>query len=360
MRAAVYHGSRDIRVEEVPDPIVGAGEVVLEVHAAGICGTDAAEYHDGPFQYPIAHPHPVTGHGGPMVPGHEVAGRVIELGNGVEGLEIGEVVASGGGISCGHCHQCQAGKTNLCTTYATVGLQRNGGLAQYCAVPAATCVSVLPFALAEDTAALAQPVSIAVHSMRQGRPEPGQPALVIGAGGIGAFLTYALAELGAEVVVADLQEERLKTAMDLGASATVKPEGPDGLVDATRDLAPVVIYEVTGAPVGIDAALKVVRRGGRVVAVGLHDQLRAIDLRAVTLDELTIVGTMAHVCSTDLPEALRLLASRPVGWADVAPIAIPLDQLVSHGIVPMVERRAEQIKTLVDPWTEAPRAARHA
>lgn len=358
MRAAVYHGRREIRIEEIPDPEVRAGEAVLEVHSAGICGTDAAEYDSGPIQYPVVAKHPVTGHVGPMVPGHEVAGRVVAVGPGVGELSEGDLVACGGGVSCGSCPPCLAGRTNLCRTYATVGLQRHGGLAQYCAVPADTCVRADDLGLTQDTAALGQPMAIAVHSMRQGRPNPGDTALVVGAGGIGAFLTYALAAIGVRVVVADLDSERLLTATLLGASGTIQPDD-SGALDPVEEVGAHVVYEVTGSSGGLQTALDAVRRGGRVVAVGLHEQPRSVDLRALTLDEIELVGTMAHVCDRDLPEALRLLAARPSGWSDVAPVALSLDTLVDDGILPLVERRSAQIKTLVDPWARATRETDH-
>jgi (R,R)-butanediol dehydrogenase/meso-butanediol dehydrogenase/diacetyl reductase len=361
MRAAVYYGTEDLRVEDVPDPAPRPGELLLEIHATGICGTDAAEYRFGPFQYPLRQRHPVTRHVGPLIPGHEVAGRVVAVGTGVSGFREGDVVASGGGISCGTCAQCARGKTNLCERYATVGLQRNGGLAQFCSVPAATCFSVEPFGLPEDTAPLAQPMSIAVHSMRQGNPEAGQWALVIGAGGIGAFLIYALAELGAQVAVVDLQAERLATAKALGAADTIQPDGTTPLAELLRErrISPLVVYEVTGARSALDDAFASVRNGGRIVAIGLHDEPRAIDFRSLTLREIVVSGTMAHVCGADMPESLRLLGSRAEGWADVAPIALPLDRLVADGLMPMVEGRASQVKTLVDPWATGIRSAVH-
>src|SRR5437899_6048129 len=185
MRAAVYHGAGDIRIEDVPDPAPAEDELLLEIHAVGICGTDVGEFVHGPMSYAVAG-HPVTGHRGPLIPGHELTGRVVARGERAGDFELGAVVASGAGISCGECFQCRAGRTNLCLRYSTVGLQRNGGLAQFCNVPAATCVDVAPYGLDEETAALAQPMAIGVHSMRRGRINPGEDAVVIGAGGIGA------------------------------------------------------------------------------------------------------------------------------------------------------------------------------
>jgi (R,R)-butanediol dehydrogenase/meso-butanediol dehydrogenase/diacetyl reductase len=356
MRGAVYYGAGDVRLEEVPDPAPGPGELLLEIHAAGICGTDAGEFVHGPMSYAVSG-HAVTGHHGPLIPGHELSGRVVDRGPGAEAFELGAVVASGAGISCGQCAQCRAGRTNLCACYSTVGLQRHGALAQLCAVPAATCIDVRDYGLAEDTAALAQPMAIAVHSMRRGRVEPGDHAVVIGVGGIGAFLVYAASEAGARVTVVDLSRERLQLARRLGAEETIDASTGTSLTGALDELGvqPIVVYEVTGGRVPLEDAIQAVLPGGRVVVVGLQAEPRALDFRRLTLTERELVGTNAHVCGADLPEALRLLARRGTEWSDVAPVVLPLDDLVAEGLRPMAEGRATRVKTLIDPWAQVSR-----
>lgn len=358
MKAAVYHGNRDIRVEDVPAPAAAEGELLLRVAATGICGTDASEFSAGPRMYPIERVDPWTGHVGPMIPGHEVAGVVEALGTGVRGFARGELVVTGAGVSCGECDQCLRGRTNLCRRYATVGLQRHGGLAELVAVPASTCVRA-PEGMTGDAAALGQPMAIAVHSMRRGVPVEGEIALVIGVGGIGAFLTYGLAASGVRVVAADVDEDRLAIAERLGAELTVRPDGER--VDSARLEAlgpPDVAYEVTGSEPGFASAFDAVRPGGRIVAIGLHGRPRAVDLRSLTLREVSVIGTNAHVVAADLPEALRLLAARAEPWADVAPTALSLDRLVPDGIDPLVAGRSVRIKTLVDPWASESRPTR--
>jgi len=356
VKAAVYYGVGDIRIEDVPRPEPGPDELLLEIHAAGICGTDVGEFVHGPVAYALQG-HPVTGHRGPLIPGHELSGRVVGKGRGVEGFEVGDVVASGAGISCGECFQCRSGRTNLCLRYSTVGLQRNGALAQFCTAPASTCVDVAPFGLQEETAALAQPMAIAVHSMRRGRLAAGEDALVIGAGGIGAFLIHAAAEKGARVVAVDLSPERLDLARSLGAAETIRPAEGVPLQDALeeRSILPQIVYEVTGTTRGLSAAVDALCAGGRLVVVGLQAEPQRVDLRRLTLTEIEFVGTNAHVCGDDLPEALRLLGARGGGWADVAPAILPLEELVSEGIRPMAEGRGTRVKTLIDPWSTSAR-----
>jgi (R,R)-butanediol dehydrogenase/meso-butanediol dehydrogenase/diacetyl reductase len=359
VRAAVFHGTRDVRVEDVAGPVLGRGDLLLRVAATGICGTDGAEYAVGPRMFPVLERNARTGHVGPMIPGHEIAGVVEEAADGVDGFERGDLVVTGAGVSCGTCARCREGRTNLCERYATVGLQRHGGLAQFVAVPASTCVAAPP-GLTPDAAALGQPMAIAVHSMRQGWPKPNELALVIGAGGIGAFLVYALAATGIRTVAVDLDDERLSTARALGAALTIRPQNdvPPAEVVRSQVGEADVVYEVTGTERGVAAAMNVVRPGGRVVVIGLAERPREIDLRAITLREQSVHGTNAHVVAVDLPEALRLLAARTEPWSDVAPLALSLDRLVPDGLEPLADGRSTRIKTLIDPWAVETRPTR--
>ena len=137
MRAAVYHGPGDVRVEPVDEPgEPGEGELVLEVLRAAICGTDAGEWADGPNLISLDRPHPGSGHSGPVVMGHEFVGRVAAVGDGVEGLEVGDRVVSGAGVSCGRCPWCLSGRTNICAGYYTIGFHADGGLAEAVRTPA--------------------------------------------------------------------------------------------------------------------------------------------------------------------------------------------------------------------------------
>lgn len=357
MRAAVYHGARDIRIEDVPRPRPAPGEVLVRVHANGICGTDASEFL-GPQMYPLHRRHTLTGHQGPLIPGHEFAGRIAEVGDGVEGWREGEAVVTGAALWCGQCAPCHGGRTSICLQYATVGLHRDGALAEYVRVPAHIVFRAEPFGLSEDIAVLTQPMAIAVHALRRGRPASGESVLVIGAGGIGAFLTFALAQHGAHVVAVDISAERLAIAARLGARETVRAGNAAELAAALGRLGflPTIVYEVTGHDAGVAAAIAAVAPGGRIVSVGIAKHPVAIDARRVTTKELEIVGTNALIGREDVPEAARLLAIDQSRWAEVAPVAIPLERIVEDGIVPMLENRAAQIKLLVDPWARERRA----
>jgi (R,R)-butanediol dehydrogenase/meso-butanediol dehydrogenase/diacetyl reductase len=363
MRAARFHAAGDVRVEDVPEPGgPGPGEVLLRIATAGICGSDGLEYRMGPvLVQPPNRPHPVTGHQGPLTLGHEFAGEVVAAGAGVEQLQPGMLVACGAGISCGRCGPCRAGRTQLCINYATIGFHRDGGLAEYCLSPADICFDAGAYGLEPDAAALAQPMAIAVHAARRGRVAEGDTVVVIGAGGIGCFLAYTAARWGARVVVSDLDHERLTIAQSLGAQRTVVAD-EERLEDVLSEAGtvPHVVFEVSGAASALEQAVALAPRGGRVVAVGVQKTAPPVDLRRVTLDELELIGTVAHVAGADVPEALRLLSLREEGWGDTAPEVLPLDLLVDEGLRPMVEGRTTRVKTLIDPRARERRPSRTA
>jgi (R,R)-butanediol dehydrogenase / meso-butanediol dehydrogenase / diacetyl reductase len=341
VRAAVFHGPRDVRVENVPDPVApAADEVVLEVIRAAICGTDASEWDHGPVLCRAG-----------VVLGHEFVGRVAELGEDVKALRVGDRVVSGAGISCGRCFWCLRRRTNLCAEYRTLGLQVDGGLAEFVTSPASICHRV-PDACDDDAAAMTQPLAVALHALSRVAQRRDETVAVIGAGGIGSFIIAGASHRAVDgrVVAIDIDAERLATATDLGASETADATGVDLsalLLELSDGVGFDVVIEASGAPHAPSGAIAGARRGGRVLLVGLQGAPREIDLTQTILREIDIVTTVAHVCDSDLPAALELLAGTDVAAVTAGP-RIPLDALVEGGLRPLAERRATG-KILVTP-----------
>ncbi|MGH3067999.1 MAG: zinc-dependent alcohol dehydrogenase [Streptosporangiaceae bacterium] len=344
MKAAVFHGPGDVRIESVPEPgAPGPGELLIRVSKAALCGTDSAEWDHGPL---LARP--------PVVLGHEFTGTVIAAGPQVPGIQAagfppGTRVVSGAGISCGSCEWCAAGRTNLCACYQTLGLHLDGGLAELVLSPASICRPV-PDGLDDASAVMAQPLAVAMHAARRGRVGPGRSCAVIGTGGIGAFIVAAAAALGASPLIAiDIADGRLATAADLGATRTVNAGRDDAagvVAAATGEQGAHVVIEASGAPGSPAAALAMVRRGGDVVIVGLQPHPAGLDLFSVSTREVDVHGTLAHVCGEDLAEAVAVLASTPLATTVRGGI-ISLDDLVEDGLRPLAERKAHG-KIVVD------------
>jgi threonine dehydrogenase-like Zn-dependent dehydrogenase len=349
VRAAVFYGRGDVRVEDVPPaPPPGAGEVRIDVEWAAICGTDAAEYLHGPRFVPLERPHPGSGHQGPTILGHEFAGVIGAVGEGVGGLQIGDRVACGAGVSCGECAWCRSGRTNLCAAYYTLGLHAHGGLADHVCAPAAICVRV-PRECEPRAAVLAQPLSVAMHALARGGVTPESSVAVVGVGGIGSLIVAAAVSGGTERLVAvDVDRERLETAERLGAALAVlaDEDAEARLREVSEGRGLDVVLEASGTEAGLRLALASLRKGGRVVVVGLHDTPRMLELFDLSLREIDVVTTLAHICATDVPRALAAL-SRPGLARTVIETEVRLERFVEDGLVPFAENRLRG-KVVVD------------
>ncbi|MFT7473678.1 MAG: (R,R)-butanediol dehydrogenase/meso-butanediol dehydrogenase/diacetyl reductase [Verrucomicrobiales bacterium] len=286
-----------------------------------------------------------------MVPGHEFAGFVADIGPDVSGFSVGDLITSGAGISCGTCPACVAGRNNLCIRYSTVGLERDGALAEFTTVPAAACINLDGRSLSPDVAALAQPMSIGVHAMRRGRARTGDDVVVLGAGGIGSFIVHAAAKEGARVTAIDLDAQRLKVATELGAQQVIhsSTETPVGEQLEELGVRPDIVYECTGVASALQTAIGFTNKGGRVVLVGLQKGAVAVDLLSVTLQEKELIGTLAHVFGADFGHSVDLLEDENELWAAVAPSVLPLDDVVRRGLDPMINGGPAPIKALFDP-----------
>jgi threonine dehydrogenase-like Zn-dependent dehydrogenase len=351
MKAAVYHGNRDIRIEAVPEPgKPGPDEVILEVLRGAICGTDVTEYLHGPRFASLTQPHPASGHIGPMILGHEFVGRIVEVGAEVEGFKVGQRVVPGAGAWCGKCKWCLAGRVNLCANYFVFGLSAHGGLAEMAKIPAYMC-RVAPDACSDDAAAMGQPLAVALHAVERSQAQPGQVIGLMGVGGIGAFILAAAhsQKLG-PIVAIDVDDERLTKAAQLGAAHLVNARSEDPVQAVRRltdGLGVEVFIEASGAPPGPGTALAATQKGGHILIVGMQAEPRPLDLHDMTFREITMTTTVAHVCQADLPKSLEILTTSDLA-ATVLDRVIPLEGLVEDGIMALAEGRAKG-KIVVNP-----------
>lgn len=345
MRAVMYYGPGEVRVEEVPVPEPRRGDLLIRVSTAGICGTDVSEYTKQPRFFPINEPHPYSGHFGPTIPGHEFSGWVVEVGDGVDGFDTGDLVGVGSGVSCGRCPPCLNGNTNMCESYWTVGLHSHGGLAEMAVVPASCTLNLSSSSITPDLAALTQPMSIGVHATRRGRVTPEDRVTVLGTGGIGTFITFAAARAGAEVTAVDVDASKLEVASRLGATRLVDLSAGEEVVETS----PTVVFECTGRTDSLDRGLRIVTDNGRLVVVGHQSQPVPADFWQIAMRELDVIGTMAHAFRPDFGKAAGLITDDPEAWASVAPRVLPLDEIVTGGLEPMARGSSPQIKVLFDP-----------
>lgn len=346
MKAAVYYGAGDIRVEEVDRPSPAPGEVLLKVTRTGMCGTDGSEWKAGPKIFPVSQPHPHSGHVGPLILGHEFIGKIVDSRD--ARYRVGDRVASGAGVSCGECARCREGRTNLCARYRTYGLNVEGGMAQFVAVDANTLVA-LPDDLSDDSAGLSQPLAVGLHAARRAGAKDGDRVVLIGAGAIGTFVLAGLKHLvDVHVTVIDFSGTRLERALRLGADRVIAVDADDyesriAELHGALDL----VVEASGARGQINHAIALTRDGGTLLQVGIPLGDQEVDIHQLVFREITIRTTLAHVCQEDMPEAVEILRTTNLAQElldSVRPLSeLPaqLDRLVSGGL---------EGKVLFDPF----------
>jgi (R,R)-butanediol dehydrogenase / meso-butanediol dehydrogenase / diacetyl reductase len=338
MRAAVYHGPRDVRVEQVAEPgDPRSDQVKLRVRRVALCGTDAGEFAHGPIMVPLHMPHPASGHVGPVVLGHEIVGDVVAVGGAVERISVGDRVVPGAGMWCGDCRWCQEGRTNLCSSYYTLGLNADGGLTALLNVPDRMC-RIVPAGCALDAAAMAQPMAVALHAVARSGVGPDDGVVLIGVGGIGLFVLAGLLDTAGRVVAVDVDPAKLETARRLGVHAAIDARAQDAEAQVRDALGgePVdIVFEASGAARSPSFAQRLVRRGGRLMLIGLQADARPMDLTDLVLREVDIITSVAHVCGDDLPRSLALLSGGPLA-GEALDRLVTLDAIVSDGLEALV------------------------
>ena len=351
MKAAVWHARDDIRVEEVPEPgAPGPGEVILKVGACGICGTDLEEYRAGPLFIPVGTPHPLSGRMAPIIMGHEFAGEVVEVGRDVR-LRPGERIAPDGLLYCGECYWCRRHQLSLCDRLAALGLSGDGGLAEYCRVPATMCIA-LPAGLAFDHAAMAEPLSVAVRAVRKGRLRLGETVAVFGGGTIGLFCLQVAVNAGASAVyVVEPHAGRRALAQRLGATGTIDPRAmpPAEALREQTGIGPDLVVEASGAAAAGPAAIAAARKGGRIVMVGLPVAPATFNFFDLVATEKEIVGSLSHIYDEDYAAAVRLLGEERIQVEPLISDRIPLADLLPRGLDRLEQQAADTLKIIVRP-----------
>lgn len=349
MRAARWHGRRDVRVDEVPIPIPEPHQALVKVEWCGICGTDLEEYESGPVNIPVEEAHSLTGQKAPIALGHEIVGTVVEPARDGSGPLEGTRVVPDVVLGCGVCWWCERHQEGLCARHAVVGLHADGGLADYVASTAATCVPVPPD-LGADVAALAEPTSVAVRAMRKVSYPIGSNLLVVGTGTIGLLLVQVARTSGARtIVVADTDPKRRELALSMGADLAPAPDELEELLpEATGGIGPDVVFECSGAPGLAGQAIRLVRRGGTVVLVGFHGEEEPFDLLDTVLGEKRIVGSAAHLWDEDVASAVDMLSRGQVDGEPLLTTRVSLER-IEEGFATLEDSVAGALKVLVTP-----------
>jgi len=319
VKAAVFHGPGEaLAIEDVDVPKIGPGEVLVRTAACGVCATDLHYLHGTPtFKKP------------PLILGHEVSGRIEELGPDVAGFEKGDPVLVPAVVSCGTCITCRRGRDNICERMTMLGNHVDGGFAEYVKVPGKGLVALPPELPLVESSIVSDAVSTPFHAVKnRGGVRAGEWAAVFGCGGVGINAVQIAAALGALVIAVDVDARKLALARQLGATETVHAQETDAVkaVRAVTGGGADVAFEVVGKPQVLEQAFSSVRPGGRLVSVGYSEEAWTFRISRAMFREISVVGSLGCP-SAEYPSILRLVRIGKIRLDPIISSRLPLVQI---------------------------------
>jgi (R,R)-butanediol dehydrogenase/meso-butanediol dehydrogenase/diacetyl reductase len=338
MKAALYEGKKKIRIVDIPKPVPQKGEVLVKVKYAGICGSDLEFYKTG--LWPAS-----------CVLGHEITGTIAEIGSEVKRWKIGDRVTIFPGLPCGKCYYCQRGDTNLCDgSFEGIGIGRNGGFEEFLVVPV-HCLISLPDVIPFKHGTVFDQIGTGLCALREANFVASNSAVVFGLGTIGQFMLQCLKIAGASsIVVVDKNPYRLEIAKKFDPDYALKKLFLTKIKRANKRGASGAdfVFECSGAPVLVNAALDVVRKGGTIVQIGLWDKPVEINLLKYVINQNRIQGILSCI-RQDYEFAIDLVARKLIDPDPIVTKIIPLDDIIEEGFECGIDPETKEIKILVAP-----------
>ncbi|MFH1550903.1 MAG: alcohol dehydrogenase catalytic domain-containing protein [Planctomycetota bacterium] len=340
MRVGMYYNNDDVRVEETPAPKIGPGEALVKVMASGICGSDVMEWY--------------RAQKAPLVLGHEIAGEVVEVGDGVTTCKVGDRISASHHVPCNVCHFCVSGHATVCDTLRTTDFDP-GGFAEYLRMPAINVdrgVYHLPDEVSYEEGTFTEPLACVLRGQRLAWLKPGQSVLVVGSGISGTLHIAAARAMGAgRIFATDVSEYRLNGAEKFGADRAI-PAGeysPEMLRELNDGLLADKVFICSGADSAIDQALRSVERGGTVLffAAARKDSGIALGINEIFWrNEITLTSSYAGNRADHL-QALELIRARQIPVKQMITHRLPLDE-IGLGFK-LVAQADKSIKVIIEP-----------
>lgn len=359
MKAAMWFGKKDVRIVDTPDPQVVPGSVKIKIKWCGICGTDLHEYLGGPIFIPTEEaPHPLSGGTPPVILGHEFSGDVVEVGEGVKTLKVGDRVCLEPMVVCDTvnnpdpCPACKEGLYNLCAGLGFHGLcGTGGGFAEYTVFPE-QYVYKIPDNMSYEKAALVEPITVGLHAAHQANFKVGQTALVCGAGPIGIAMIENLRAAGASTIFCIQRKSiRQKYALEAGAHYVLDPNEVDPVAEVQRltdGYGVNAAFECSTSEACLNWAIRGTRYNGTVVIVSIWEGPCQISPNDLVFPEKRIQGSLVY--RRDFPTTIKLMAEGKIKADNYCTKKVYLDDLVSEGFGTLTgpDKKA-QLKILVTP-----------
>lgn len=350
MLALRYHGNKDIRLEDIPVPEPGSGEVRVRITHTGICATDIEEWQFGPLWVQHGSPNALTGRQTPLTLGHEITGHIESVGSDVLGIRVGQRVVVNNVLTCRTCFWCQRGQQAVCPSMAVAGLSADGGLAEFVVWPAENIIP-LPDTVSDEEAALVEPSTAAVRAVRNSGVKAGDTVAVVGAGTIGLLTMQAFRAAGARVIAVDIREQSLATTNSLGADHTLNASSgrvAEELLELTNGIGPDIVAETAGAEQTPVDAINWTRRGGTTVLVGIYSAAPQMDFNNIVGFERRVVGSVA-AGPGDMAAAVGLIGSGKILVKELISAKIPLERAIEDGFNKMLEPEKDVYRILITP-----------
>ncbi len=339
MKAAVWHGGKDIRIEEVPKPKIKDDEVLVKVKAVGICGSELHAF-EGVSQRRTP----------PLVMGHEFSGEIVELGKNVNNLNIGEKVTVDPLKRCGTCTPCVRGQGSVCRNVKLLGLHTSGAFAEFIAVPVLNCY-VLPENVSFEEGAMAEPLAVGIRAVNSTDVKLGDTTVVIGAGIIGSMIQKAAKAAGAGLlIVSDVVDYRLDYSKKLGADITINSKTEDPvtrIMELTNGSGVDVVFEAVGLEATVQQGLRMLGIGGKLTIIGMLSKIMSLDVLSIVTRELQVRGSYAYA-QDDFRRALNYLCSRKIDVKPLITNVMPLEK-VKEGFEMLSEKRGNVLKIILTP-----------
>ncbi len=351
MKAAVFYGKNTIIVEEVPEPkISNEYDVKIKVAWCGICGSDVEEYLYGPIVTPTE-PHSLTKEKIPLILGHEFCGEVVETGNSVDNISIGDKIVVFPILTCGVCNWCKQGIMCLCEKMACIGLQRNGAFAEYVVLPHNNCHKLKENEHFEKMA-LVEPAATAYRAVQRANINIGDNVVILGGGTIGLLVLQMVQMAGADkVIILEIVDEKSEYARQLGASAILNPEDnnlKEKILNITGDRDIDKVFECVGKKETPGLACDLVKKGGTVMLIGVSPEPSKINTTNVVISEKKIFGVHGYD-SFNFEETLKLICENKLKVDTLITRKIYLDSIVKEGLEELIKNPMQNIKILVTP-----------
>jgi L-iditol 2-dehydrogenase len=338
MRTAVYYPHNGIKIEDRPVPRIGDGEILLKVHACGVCGTDVLKVQRALPKIPV-------------VLGHELVGEAVEVGAGVKKFSKGDRLVVAHHVPCGECHYCRHDNPSMCRHFKETNLDP-GGFAEYLRIPAEHVQHTafpVPGNVADEVALFTEPLSCCVRNIRRAPIQSGDFAVVVGLGSIGLMMVQLLKLKGLKVLGLDLKEERLSLAKDLGCNLTLLGNDPDiagKIKNETQDRGTDIVVLTAGGGRIFQQATQWVRDGGALnLFASLSDEPVPTSLDHLYHHEITVFSSYSPALE-DLAEAHRLLVSGQINVKPLVTHRLPLEKL-AEGMD--LAQRQEALKVIIEP-----------